>query len=305
MWAYLIHLSYNMWGDRNVPGLQYPYWERKPYLRCDRATWDDLVARMADAGVTHVVIDVGDGVRFESRPEIGVEGAWTPDELTEALDRIRSLGMAPVPKLNFSACHDAWMGDYARMLSTPAYYAVCRDLIAETARIFGNPAYFHLGMDEEDLANQRHFRFVTIRQYDLWWNDLRFLVNEAEERGARAWVWSDFAWSHPEEFAAQMPRTVLQSNWYYNDDFAPNDPAVQAYAQLDAAGFDQAPAGSVWASPTNFVRTVEHCRRVIAPERLVGFLQTVWKPTLPETLAIHAEAIRQVAAGRQAWASCR
>jgi len=95
-----------------------------------------------------LVLDLGDGVRWDSHPEIAVENAWTPAKLREELDRARELGIEPLPKLNFSTAHDAWLGPYSRMVSTPQYYEVCRDLIDEASELFGRPRLFHLGMDE-------------------------------------------------------------------------------------------------------------------------------------------------------------
>ena len=41
--------------------------------------------------------------------------------MRKELDRMRALGLEPLPKLNFSTCHDAWLKDYHRMISTPQY----------------------------------------------------------------------------------------------------------------------------------------------------------------------------------------
>ena len=38
IWAYLLHLSYNMWGDRPVPNA--PYYQYRPFLRCEDELWD-------------------------------------------------------------------------------------------------------------------------------------------------------------------------------------------------------------------------------------------------------------------------
>jgi hypothetical protein len=74
---------------------------------------------------------------------------------------------------------------------------------------------------------------------------------------------------------------------------------VQAYRDLDAAGFDQVPTGSNWSAVENFERTVSYCSKNIAPERLVGFLQTVWRPTLEAFRAQHMEALRLVGQARE------
>ncbi len=291
--GYLIHLSYNMWADVPDPGVggKARFIGCRPYLRCDRTLWDDVMEALAAAGADIVLIDLGDGVCYRSRPGIAVEGAWSVERLREALACIRELGMQPLPKLNFSATHDTWLGEYHRCVSTPAYYAVCRDLIAETIDIFEGPALFHLGMDEEDLQNQSFNEHVTIRQGGLWWRDLEFLAEEVRRGGARPWMWSDCYWSDPEAFRERMPRSIVQSNWYYSTAFTEDRTPVRTYLELDSLGYDQIPTGSNWESEDNFPLTVRFCRERLDPARLLGFLQTVWQPTLEECRAEHMQAV--------------
>lgn len=195
IWANLLHLSYNMWED-NVP-LKYrdenyncttcqearewahPY---RPFLTFDNPTWDALLKEMAAVGMNMVVIDLGDAVQYESHPEIAVKNAWSKEKLRSELAKMRKLGLEPIPKLNFAATHDIWMGEYSRMVSTNTYYNVCRNLIAEVIELFDNPRFFHLGMDEETAQHQRRFDYVVIRQNDLWWGDLYFYIGEVEKK---------------------------------------------------------------------------------------------------------------------------
>lgn len=294
IWANLLHLSYNMWMDREDPDLSRPHLCAQPYLRFDEKLWRDLLRAMADAGLNAVVIDVGDGVAYESHPEIAVEGAWSADKLRSELAVAREMGIEPIPKLNFSTTHDIWLGPYSRRVSTPEYYDVCRDLIDEVVELFDNPRLFHLGMDEETAQHQVHYLYAVMRQHDLWWDDLLFLVDCVEKHGARAWIWSDYIWHHRDEFLQRMPQKVLQSNWYYGADFDEEIDYVRAYLDLEAHGYDQIPTGSNWSTPANFGPTVDFCSERIAPQRLIGFLQTTWRPTLEEFRAAHLEAISQV-----------
>lgn len=312
IWANLLHLSYNMWCDRETPDAWTPHVCYQPTLRFDESLWNDLLPAMAEAGINMVVLDLGDGVQYASHPEIAVEGAWTTARLREELARMRALGLEPIPKLNFSTAHDAWLGDYARMVSTPTYYAVCRDLIQEVCALFDRPRLFHLGMDEETHAHQRLYAYSLVRQYDLWWHDLLFLVEQTEKAGARAWVWADYAWHHPDLFYARMPTSVVQSNWYYDTQFAidpahdPTKPRVlghqqyhHTYLDLEAHGYAQIPTGSNWSNAENFAATVAFCKQHIAPERLPGFLQTPWNPTLESCRQHHLDAITQVKAAKR------
>jgi hypothetical protein len=74
------------------------------------------------------------------------------------------------------------------------------------------------------------------------------------------------------------------------------------FAKLEAHGFDQIPTGSNWRFDQNFGGIVRHCRNCVAPNRLQGFLQTTWPPTLEPFRQRHREAIDQVAAAMKASA---
>ncbi len=303
IWAYLLHLGFNLWCDADWPAN--PVRSARPFLRCDRALWRELVARMAAAGVNMAVIDLAEGVRYRSHPELGVRGSWTPAQLRRELAWMRAQGVEPIPKLNFSATHDAWLGEYARCVSTPRYYQVCRDLIDEVAALFDRPRFFHLGMDEESprfVAGQKACHYIVIRQHDLWWHDLKFLAAAAARHGARPWVWSDYYWDQPADFLANMPRSIVQSNWYYRKPSGKLPPRgatwgrnwVETFRDLSAQGYDQVPAASTCVYPENFRDIVRHCRRRIDPGRLPGFMQTTWRPTLKEYRAEHLAALEQM-----------
>jgi hypothetical protein len=49
----------------------------------------------------------------------------------------------------------------------------------------------------------------------------------------------------------------------------------------------------------NFQRVVSYCRRYISPDRLLGFLQTTWKPTVAAHRDKHITAIDCVASARR------
>ena len=314
IWGNLLHLSYNMWDDHVHPNPRDPYVMYEPFLRFDEGLWNDLLQQMAQVGMNMVVIDLGDGVKYDSHPEIAVANAWTPEKLRGELAKMRSMGLEPIPKLNFSTAHDAWLAEYSRMVSTPRYYEVCRDLIQEVCSLFDTPRFFHIGMDEETCGHQKDFEYVVVLQYDLWWHDLEFYIEQVEAGGSCAWVWSDYVWHHPERFYARMPRSVLQSNWYYDLHFA-IDPSHDvhhpvslghlqyhhAYLDLDAHGYTQVPTGSNWSLPENFEATVDFCKQHLSQEKLLGFLQTPWRPTLEACRQQHVEAIEQVGRAIQNW----
>ena len=300
IWGYLIHLGYNMWMEKNAPHIR-EYINASDALRFDKPTFDEILSRLAAVSANTVVIDLGEGVLYESHPEIGVEGAWSVDQLRQELAKMRQMGLNPIPKLNFSTAHDEWLGEYARCVSTKQYYEVCRDLIREVIQIFDTPDFFHIGMDEETYMHQSAYLYAVVRQEDLWWHDLFFYLNEIESFGVRPWIWSDYIWNHPETFLKQMPHSVLQSNWYYGS-FCPDHPDqlryIEAYRLLDENGYDQVLTGSNWAMTENFPQTVDYGKTHLNPDRLLGFLQTVWKPTVSERKYRHFEAVDLIKEGR-------
>lgn len=283
MWAYMMKLSTNMWGD---PGGTWKYAPYESELTTDDAVWKQVIDFLPSQGINTVLIDVGDAIEYESHPEISIRGAWSKDKMKKQLDYMRSLGLAPIPKLNFSTGHDSWLKDYSRMVSTSIYYQVCEDLIKEVAELFGYPEYFHLGMDEETAQNQTWLAYCCIRQKELWWHDAYFFFNVCEKVGARPWVWADFCWHEPETYLAKMPKSVLQSNWAYggvhkNPDGTYKSIEYQTYVKLNEAGFDQVPTSSTWTHWYNSKETMELSRESISPEHLVGHMTAAWQFTRP------------------------
>jgi len=281
IWACLLHLSHNMWVEYSTPTS--PFRGYRPYLQLNETVWTDVREKMAKEAMNMVLIDLGDAIKYESHPEIAVNQAWSTTRLKEELAKFRKMGIEPIPKLNFAAGHDTWLGKYSRMVSTEPYYQVCKDLIAEVIELFDKPRFFHLGMDEENAEDQRYHDLITVRQHDLWWHDFYFLVDQVEKGGSRAWIWSDYMWKNSEVFLKKMPKSVVQSNWYYEETYDETNVAVKAYKDLEAHGYDQIPTGGFYKNnPKNIMSTVQYCDRQIPDYRLLGFLQTFWKPNTEE-----------------------
>ena len=283
VWATLVHFSTNLWHDiGNTRCDRSSIWKSpaSPTLRFDRALWNEYVDKLVECGSNAIVIDLGDAMIYDSHPEIAVEGAFTKDEMRAELDRLNALGFEVIPKLNFSATHDVWLGEYSRMLSTKKYYEVCRDLIDEACELF-DARLFHLGFDEETYEHQREYDYVTVRNGDLWWHDLLFMVECVERNGARALVWSDYARTKADEFVAKLPKSVVPVNWYYFTEFGENltefaEIRVKPFHIFEEHGYDQIPGGSVEYHKENMELLAKYCKEHIAPERLLGFVQTTW-----------------------------
>ena len=303
----------NMWSDQPVDawgpfkGEDLQLICKADHLRFDEDVWRRITEHMAKSGMNLILIDLGEAIRYASHPELAVEGSWEIDRFRAELARLRKMGLEPIPKLNFSTAHDTWLKDYSRMISTPTYYKVCADLVREVIDIFDKPRFFHLGYDEETHGHQRKYLYSVVRQGDLWWHDFLFFVKTVESAGVRPWIWSDFYWHHPEEFMSRMPKSVLQSNWYYGADFdvakmpESRRPYVQTYVDLAKAGFDQVPTGANWSNDTNFGDTVKFCRANCPAEHLKGFMMASWQRTIPEEQEKGLAAIAQLSAEVKKW----
>jgi len=211
------------------------------------------------------------------------------------------MGFEVIPKLNFSACHDYWLGEWAYMLSTKGYYKTVCDLIAEVSELFSHPELFHIGMDEETYSHQQNYNYCVIRQGDQWWYDFEIICNAVERAGARPWIWSDYVWHHPEEFYARMSKEVVQSNWYYGN-FNPDDRYQGYYNELADRGFDQIPTGSNWSVAGNLQKTAEYIK-ALPQDNILGIQQTVWYPTLNDKLDRHGGAIKDLAEAKKIFES--
>ncbi len=281
IWSYFLQLSVHMWDDEDsAPRGWYLPKTYNENNNCDIALWDEMVRFIAERKFNTCVIDVGDGIRYESHPEVSAPDAWSKDFMKQKVAEMRAQGIEPVPKLNFSAGHHTWLHEYRRMLSTPTYYRVCADLIAEVCEVF-KPSLFHLGMDEETYAHQANRQMAVVRNADLWWHDAFFLFGECEKHGVRPWVWSDYYWDQPELFTKNMPKSVLQSNWFYAvlKDYPKDHPCfryIDAYERLDELGYEQVPGCSTYSTDCNELGTFLYAKNRLNPELLRGILTIPW-----------------------------
>ena len=298
-----------MWLDWDPPEDQFEdvpiHSHFKPFLRFDETLWNDIIRKMSQVGMNMLVLDLGDGVRYRSHPEIAVENAWSVEKLKDELIKLRDLGLEPIPKMNFSTWHDAWLGKYQKMVSSDTYYTVCSDLIAEVCEIFDKPRLFHLGMDEEYEAElelgemEKHYKYQFTRKPNMYWHDLYFFLGQVEKAGSRPWTFFDER--NPggaEAIYRKFPKSVVLSAWHYGkiSQFVRNEYKTRAFHEMSDLRFDQIPSGSNISSVENFDVLVDYCLNHLDPKYLLGFMMAPWQPTLESCRQQHIEAIEQVGA---------
>ncbi len=206
MWAVLVHLSRDMClGEHN----------NKP-MEFDDDKWSYILRESVKSDVNTIVLNLGNGIHYASHPEIAKEGAWTRSRIRREVARCRDMGISLIPKLNFSTSHHMWLGIYSRMVSTPQYYKVCNDLIHEVYELFDRPQYIHIGMDEEDAGHQKEYKYCVFRQGELYFHDLRYLLDCVHDTGAKPWIWACPMFDFTKEFKKHIvPDELIISPWYY------------------------------------------------------------------------------------------
>lgn len=310
--------GHNMWGESLPKDVKSITGGRlcNDHLKFDESIWRKIVDRLVLRKMNLAVIDLGEFPVYPSHPELAVKGSRSPDWVLAEVKRLKSLGIESVPKLNFSTVHDAWLGEYGRMVTTKTYYQVCRDLIRDAAEMFDHPRFLHIGYDEERADYQKGFKCV--RTDEVWWHDFLFFVKAVENAGMRPWMWSDYGWNH-DDFVSKCPKSVIHNNWYYDEwmegfDFTKmksdsrSRPMVELFVKLDKAGFDQVPCSSNWRSPErekanvgndeSMANLVNFCRANLSKEHLKGFLMAPWSGDYDQKdfLKVKYEGIDQLAA---------
>lgn len=298
VWGHLLHLGDHMWCDwkfpenpDNLPKEVLDLRGPTDYLRADESIWREWTGAVAEAKFNMIVIDLGEALIYPSHPELAVRGSWSVDKMHAELERLRGLGIEPIPKLNFSTTHNTWMKHYRKIVGTAAYREVCSDLIRDVAEIFGRPRFFHIGFDEETIGHQAswgHYRHVVVRRYDEWWDDFLFTVREVEKNGCRAWAFTDKSWYEPEIYFQKMPKSVVQCPWNFQPN--PKKPHfVDTVRRMFDLGYDVLPdVGTCMAdsSKPDVISEKEgdalydFCR-TMPREQMLGFLFCSWKHCVP------------------------
>lgn len=315
IWSLYATLGFNMW------------FEDYPTVPFDDEAWDKLVDSAVKNGFNQIVLDLGEGLHYGSHPELAHPGAWTRERVREEVKSLKERGIALIPKLNFSATHHLWLGEYRRMMGLPKYYEVCRDLIHEVCELFDYPEYCHLAMDEEeDPQFFKYMDLVSYRRGELLWHDLQFLCDCVRDKGVKPWIWADIAFLHPEEFKSRIkPGSIMLSPWNYRglkpEHYTPiagsiyeetykgtgytyveEDPLCVRYMEhsvpYSQAGYDIVPCASIcfgcMYNPDDVVEYFTQNKN----EHLAGFMIAPWRSTTNENIDEIIKNIEMLKAAR-------
>lgn len=298
----MIWIAENCWNDSvDVPWCNGNVF--RPEMRLDYDCWRKTVDYAAKNGCDSIFINLSNGIKYKTHPEIAVKNAWEVDFLKSELDYLRSIGLTPYPMLNFSAAHDAWLGEYSRMVSTHKYYEVAKDLIHEIIEIFDTPEFFSLEYDEENGLNQKRLHYACYRQFDLVWHDVNYLCDCIREKGVRPSMCADYYWSYPEEFLRNVPKDVALTNWYYDTLYFDNanprptdywsENRLKSFKALTEAGYDIFLCGA-GTNSFNFEQFIKLAKETLDESKILGFqICGSWEAPVPETVNYNLDAINQ------------
>lgn len=295
--AALVHLGSNMWcdvytpeqGDKPQPADRWDFKDRVDYLRATDDVWREYIDAMKANGFNMVVIDLGEALAYPSHPELKVKGTWSVSKMRRELDRLRAMGLEPIPKLNFSTTHSAWMKDWRYKVSTPEYLDTVDDLIRDVAEIFDRPRFFHLGYDEETIGHQGgwgRFEYIVVRRGELWWRDFLRSVETVRSAGCRPWCFSDQIWRDRDRFVKYMPRDVVMCPWNcVKSDSHPE--WRQSVIEMAKLGFDFIPDGSTYSKKPDEINekdlrnTMDFTKEHVPAEHILGFVVCPWVTCTP------------------------
>ncbi len=299
IWAYLIHLGSNMWTKKEkvLTGIRHEEdFTYKDRMFCQKDVWNRVTEFLPTCGINTLVIDIGEGIRLDSHPEIAISGAWTKEEMRTELARLRGLGLVPIPKFNFSCGHNAWMGEYANMVGTEKYYEFCRDIIEETIELFDSPPFFHLGLEEEEYESQATNYIAVVRTPPKKTEDALFLFDICLSHGVRPWIWADFhSYGGAEVFGERIPKEVIVSPWMYGmiRDGYPlekQNENIRDMLVLDSMGYEIIPTCSTWSWHLNAKDMMLFCQKNNSAQALAGFMMAPWMLTIEKKYYAHLNA---------------
>jgi hypothetical protein len=272
--GFLIHLSHYdpVWYARKS--------REQPF---DLGVASDIVDAMAEADMNMLVIDVADGVKFKSHPELKRRYSVPMGTLRKLVERARKAGLEVVPKLNFaqssSQYHNEWFRPHNVGFDTDHYWKLSFELVDELIAECGPERFFHVGMDEDTDRSHRQYAAAV-----------RTLADGVESRGLRAVMWKDRhvicpgIWEEPGEksLAAEkaMPKGVVQVPWGYREAYP------DLVRRMRRKGFE------VWGATGNRPALVREWRDGLLKHGATGILLTAWRPCRPGNRRSFLEQIR-------------
>ncbi len=254
----------------------------------DLATALAVVEAMGQANMDTLIVDIADGVKYASHPELQRHYTVPMSDLAQLAEASHAAGVDIVPKLNFAKSgrnlHDIWMYPHAsQFLFTEGmdnYFRVAADLIGKLVDVCKPKHFFHLGMDED------HFR--SIGQYV---DAIERLRETLTGHGLRTMIWNDSCHDFPEEIAQvhaeksmaaepKLSKDIVHVLWHYKL------VCPDAIRRISEQGFD------VWAAPGRDETMIHQWHEALIKQGGSGMLMTNWQKCIPANRESILELVR-------------
>jgi N-acetyl-beta-hexosaminidase len=175
------------------------------------------IGKLADVGVTILMVEIGYSYRWESHPELVRDGAISPTTARALYERCREEGIEIIPEINCVG-HQSWedwtgvlletypefdetpgrypgnKGIYCRSwcTSNEGVYSIIFDLIDELAAAFSARS-FHVGMDEVFLIGEDSCPLCAGKDRGALFAAAvnRLYRHIVEEKGMTMYMWGD------------------------------------------------------------------------------------------------------------------
>ena len=256
------------------------------------------ILELADElGFNTIVLQIANGVNFDSTPGLARPGAWRREQLKEFADKARLRGLDVVPEFKFLTHQEKFLQTahpellYNAVSYDPrkeAVYDIVFAMLDEVIALIG-PKAVSIGHDEVVGWNPHHARKhlgpgEAMLPADLFLYDVKVLHEFLGKRNIETWMWGDMLLS-PEEFPGfastyfhgnrngygkalrqEIPREIVICDWQYTSNQA-EFPSMKVF-QDD--GFRV--IGSVWED----AKTARNFGQYAAHSGALGMMATTW-----------------------------
>lgn len=260
---------------------------------------------------THVVIEFWGMLKLDILPELSWSEAYSKDEVKPLLQRVRDLGMEPIPMFNHwghatssrvrNGRHvvldqnpllaplfepDGWTW----CLTNPESLKIIAGVRKELIELFGDINYFHMGCDEAyshatcDSCRQ-HAPAVLLAEY------LNSVNDDLKSQGIRPFIWGDalledskwegyIALSRPDQRTHEamdlLSRDFIIADWQY---YLKDKNQTATFKHFIDSGFD------VVTTPWHDFENINVLGEMAIEQNAFGMMLTTWH-TLPIKMGI-------------------
>jgi hypothetical protein len=232
----------------------------------------DIIDRMASVGLDLVVIDCGDGLIYQSHPELTRHYSQRMDVLQQLVHRANHRGIEVVPLLNFAQSgvfqNNHWFHPHHKLFDNEKYWQFAFEIIDELREIIQPCRFFHIGMDEDHWRSHRQYiQAIEALHSGLAKRNLRTIIwNASALRKAEFEVFKEKSLIAEEAISSDIIQIVF--------DYVDVQPEI--FHRLRNKGF------SIWGAPGDNPSQVEEMRDVLLKCDGQGILLTRWIPCIEQ-----------------------